>query len=272
MSELGRMKEGRAKDMNSYQSPRKAETGSGSDRLPQELREFTSASKDGPPKNGPEIKSSDDEAGSHEALASGSHGKRHNLCQMSSDAEPNIEGVLVDDHTLITNNEMQNLLEQKGYGETRHDKFFLKPFESLYFLFYKKLQLTKGKKILEFDELLQICTNFDENALTKFLIYRDLRTRGYTVKDGFGFGSDFRVYERGQFGQKGAKYLVFGLAEGKQEKVGTIQKNIEEITKMGKEPILAVIERRGEIIYYKISLVRFVENTKNIDSSGVVFS
>lgn len=191
---------------------------------------------------------------------------------MSADAEPDIEGVLVDDHTLVTNKETQNALEQKGYGETRQAKFFLKPFESLYFLFYKKLHLAKGKKNLTFDELVQICTKFDENALTKFLIYRDLRVRGYAVKDGFGFGSDFRVYERGQFGEKGAKYLVFGLSEGRQEKIGTLQKNIEEITKMGKEPILAVIERRGEIIYYKISLVRFVENTKNIDSSGFVFS
>ncbi|HXG14488.1 MAG TPA: tRNA-intron lyase [Candidatus Nitrosotenuis sp.] len=191
---------------------------------------------------------------------------------MSSDAEPDIEGTLVDDHTLITNKEMQNALELKGYGETTQGRFLLKPFESLYFLFYKKLHLTKGKKIIGFDELLQICSKFDENALTKFLIYRDLRVRGYTVKDGFGFGSDFRVYERGQFGEKGAKYLVFGLAEGKQEKIGSLQKNIEEITKMGKEPILAVIERRGEVIYYKISLVRFVENTKNIDASGFVLS
>ncbi len=191
---------------------------------------------------------------------------------MSSDTEPNIEGVLVDDHTVITNKEMQNDLEQKGYGEIKQNKFLLKPFESMYFLFYNKLQLTKGKKRIGFDQMLQICTEFDENALTKFLIYRDLRVRGYAVKDGFGFGSDFRVYERGQFGEKGAKYLVFGLAEGKREKIGQLQKNIEEITKMGKEPILAVIERRGEIIYYKISLVRFVENTKNLDASGVVFS
>ena len=29
------------------------------------------------------------------------------------------------------------------------------------------------------------------------MIFRDLKTRGYVVKDGFGFGSDFRVYERG---------------------------------------------------------------------------
>ena len=64
----------------------------------------------------------------------------------------------------------------------------------------------------------------------------------------FGFGSDFRVYERGQFGEKGAKFLIFGLNEGQQEKMGNLQKKIEEITQMGKEPIIAVIERRGEVV------------------------
>ena len=29
---------------------------------------------------------------------------------------------------------------------------------------------------------------------------------------------------------------------------------------MGKEPIIAVIERRGEVIYYKISKIEFLEN------------
>lgn len=186
--------------------------------------------------------------------------------------EPTIEGTLVDDHTLVANREIQNQLESRGYGETRQDKFYLKPFESLYFLFYNKLILTKSRKRVTFDQMMQICNDYDPDALTKFLIYRDLRVRGYAVKDGFGFGSDFRVYERGQFGEKGAKYLVFGLSEGRREKVGQLQKNIEEITKMGKEPILAVIERRGEVIYYKISQINFLENTKNLDSSGFVFS
>ena len=43
MSEIGKMEEDRAKNMNLCQSPRKAETGLGSDILLQELREFTLA-------------------------------------------------------------------------------------------------------------------------------------------------------------------------------------------------------------------------------------
>ena len=43
MSDLGKMEEGRAKDMNLYWPPRKAETGLDSDRLPWEPRELTLA-------------------------------------------------------------------------------------------------------------------------------------------------------------------------------------------------------------------------------------
>ena len=44
-----------------------------------------------------------------------------------------------------------------------------------------------------------------------------------------------------------------------------LQKKIEEITKMGKEPIIAVIERRGEIIYYKISRINFNQNIPKME-------
>jgi len=34
---------------------------------------------------------------------------------------------------------------------------------------------------------------------------------------------------------------------------------------MGKEPIIAVIERRGEVIYYKISKISFNQNVLKTD-------
>jgi len=156
-------------------------------------------------------------------------------------------------------------------GKYLNLNFFLKSFESLYLLFCEKLELKKGKRIIDFNSLMQICIKFDQEILTKFLIYRDLRTRGYVVKDGFGFGSDFRVYDRGHFGEKGAKYLIFGLNEGKQEKIGKLQKKVQEITEMGKEPIIAIIERRGEVIYYKISKINFLKNKQRTPFEKIEF-
>jgi len=190
---------------------------------------------------------------------------------MSSDLEFKVQGNLVKNQTIIKNQKMQNELEQKGYGEIDNDGYFLNMIETLFLLYSKKLKLTKGKRVIDFDDLMQICIKSGVDILTKFLVFRDLRTRGYVIKDGFGFGSDFRVYERGHFGIKPAQYLVFALNEGKQEKIGQIQKNIYEITQMGKEPIIAVIERRGEVIYYKISKMNFLQNKSDLEMKDFKF-
>jgi tRNA-intron endonuclease len=73
------------------------------------------------------------------------------------------------------------------------------------------------------------------------------------VKNGFGFGIDFRVYERGEYLKKPSKYLVYALNEGINLKIEELYDLIDQTTKMGKNSVLAVIERRGEVIYYKAS-------------------
>lgn len=100
----------------------------------------------------------------------------------------------------------------------------------------------------------------DKDILTKFLIFRDLRSRGYVAKEGFGFGVDFRLYERGEFDKKAARYVVFGINEGIQVKATDFSEALDQIIKMGKNAVVSVIERRGEITYYKVSKVRFANN------------
>ena len=178
-----------------------------------------------------------------------------------------VRGDLILDQACISEHKMIHDLEQKGFGEIDQGKLFLKSFETLYLLYTQKLFLKKNKKQIDFDTFMNICQKTNPEILTKFLIFRDLKTRGYVVKDGFGFGSDFRVYERGHFGEKGAKFLIFGLNEGQQEKMGALQKKIDEITQMGKEPIIEVIERRGEVIYYKINKMNFLENKSRLEDS-----
>ncbi len=178
-----------------------------------------------------------------------------------------VNGDLISDQTCISDKSMIHELDLKGFGEIEKEKLFLKSFETLFLLYTKRLVLNKNKRRIDFDTFMEICQKTDSEILTKFLIYRDLRTKGYVVKDGFGFGSDFRVYDLGNFGEKGAKFLVFGLNEGQQEKIGNLQKKIAEITQMGKEPIIAVIERRGEVIYYKINKMNFYENKYRFDES-----
>ena len=191
---------------------------------------------------------------------------------MSFDFETKISAKLINEKTVVISPKMQNILTERGFGELEKDTLILDSFETLYLLYNKKLELKKVNKTIIFDELIQKYIQKDDDTLIRFLLYRDLRTKGYVVKDGFGFGSDFRVYERGAFGLKDAKYVIFAFNEGTQQKIGKLYKNIEEITKMGKEPIIAVIERRGEIIYYKINKMNFLENKPEFEMKDFDFN
>ena len=191
---------------------------------------------------------------------------------MSFDFETKISAKLINEKITVINPKMQNILRERGFGESEKDTLILNSFETLYLLYNDKLELKKINKNIVFDELIQKYIQKNDDILTRFLLYRDLRTKGYVVKDGFGFGSDFRVYERGNYGLKDAKFLIFVFNEGTQQKIGKLHKNIEEITKMGKEPIIAVIERRGEIIYYKINKMNFLENKSELDMKDFNFN
>jgi tRNA-intron endonuclease, archaea type len=148
-------------------------------------------------------------------------------------------------------------LRNRGFGEKEDDDYVLKSYEALYLSYTKRLIVKGNDNIVGFDDLVRILIRRDKNILTRFMVYRDLRSRGYIPKEGFGFGIDFRVYERGEFEKKPAKYVVFGISEGTKIKADKLAKTINQIARMGKDAVIAVIERRGEVIYYKISKASF---------------
>jgi len=149
-------------------------------------------------------------------------------------------------------------LEGSGYGAREGQDLILRDYEALYLVYCKKMRLENGQgKEVGFEKLAELAQKKAGDSWTKFVIYRDLRSRGYIVREGFGFGTDLRVYERGDYPKKPAKYVVFALDEGIEKGMADLQKSVREMAKMGKEAIIAVIERRGEVIYYKVGRARF---------------
>jgi len=166
--------------------------------------------------------------------------------------------VLVDGTVVVVDRERFGELEESGYGSRQDKRLPLRDYEALYLLYAGKLDLKdESRKVVTFERLAELTQKRARDAWTKFMIYRDLRSRGYVVREGFGFGTDLRVYERGDYPKKPAKYVVFALDEGIEKGMGELQKSVKEMARMGKEAIIAVIERRGEVIYYKVSKARF---------------
>jgi tRNA-intron endonuclease len=172
--------------------------------------------------------------------------------------EETVDALLKGDTVYVERSENFGELEQGGYGERDGKKMSLRDYEALYLVHTKKLRLKdeRGREV-GFESFAEATQGRSKDAWTKFIIYRDLRSRGYVVKEGFGFGTDLRVYERGDFPDKAAKFVVFALDEGTERKVEDLDESVRQIIKMGKEAIVAVIERRGEVIYYRVGRANF---------------
>ena len=174
-----------------------------------------------------------------------------------------IEATMPAGETKIMVNETrcQDQLRSKGFGENQDSEFILSYCEALFLSFTNRLVIKNNEDdTIGFEQLIKKMLKHDPGILTRFLVYRDLRSRGYVVKDGFGFGIDFRVYERGEYQKKPSKYLVYALNEGINMKIEELYDLIDQTARMGKNSVLAVIERRGEVIYYKASKFLLKDN------------
>ena len=164
---------------------------------------------------------------------------------------------------VVSEPKQQDQLRNKGFGEVFNKEYLLNSLESLYLLQNNKIKIYKNNTEYDFSTFLKTMIKKDKKILTKYLIFRDLRSKGYVVKEGFGFGSDFRIYERGEYNKKTSKYVSVGLNEGTNIKASDFAEVIEQVENMGKSVVIAVVERRGEVIYYKTSKMTFFDNKKS---------
>jgi len=173
--------------------------------------------------------------------------------------KPIIYGVLSKDGVIVSSPENIEGLVSRAYGTPQDGNLILSFYEALYLSDKGILRIRdeKSNKELSFEELLEKARSFNENAWFKYLIYRDLRSRGYFVREGFGFGVDFRVYERGEYGKSPAAYLVLGVREGQPIVAEELARILTRVQSLKKKLILSVVSRRGEIVYYSVSRLSF---------------
>jgi len=172
-----------------------------------------------------------------------------------------VRGLLSRKGVTVSAAENSDSITSRGYGTLEDKELTLNFYEALFLQSKGVLEVFKGKekKALEFQKLLHVFKLADENVWMKYLVYRDLRSRGYVVREGFGLGIDFRVYERGEYGKATASYLVLGVQEGKPVPVKELALTLGHVEGLKKMLVLAVVNRRGEIVYYTLSRLTMKE-------------
>jgi tRNA-intron endonuclease len=167
-------------------------------------------------------------------------------------------GVLTKKGVEIADKSSIDSLSQRGYGTTENEVFTLSFYETLYLQDKDLLEVKDDEgKEADFQRLLRCYEAVEENAWVNYLVYRDLRSRGYVVREGFGAGIDFRIYERGAFGKDTAQYLVMSVQEGKPLPTQSLVNAVQQCQSQKKELILAVMNRRGEAVHYSVAPLTF---------------
>ncbi|HOL41122.1 MAG TPA: tRNA-intron lyase, partial [Methanospirillum sp.] len=139
------------------------------------------------------------------------------------------------------------LYEQSGFGRPQKDGLRLSPVEALYLVYRGRIEIPG----YDFDTLL---VRFSEDAhmFRSFLVYRDIRERGYVVQTG---PHDFRVFKRGEKPGKGeSQYMVRVLSERDLIDFSVVQEEVRTTLNMRKQHILAVVDDEFEITYYEVKL------------------
>lgn len=140
-------------------------------------------------------------------------------------------------------------LRDRGFGDLKADKLHFAPYESFYLLEKQKIKVfdKRSGRELELRDLVRKFSVGKPEIWIKYLVYRDLRDRGYIVRESKQ-AFDFDIYGKGPL-----RRLISIIYEGGEASLRKLGKLLRYSEKEKKEVILAVVDRRTDIVYYTLS-------------------
>lgn len=173
-------------------------------------------------------------------------------------AEASFKGSFIGP-TVVTddNPKSRELYDKSRIGELLSGKFKYSLVEALFLLESGRLEILTGKKPLSADAFINKAQKIETNFWIRYLVYKDLRSRGYIVKTALKFGADFRVYDKGiKPGEDHAKWIVFPVHETTTLTWHdfSAKNRVSHSTK--KNLLIAIIDDEESPTYYEVAWIR----------------
>lgn len=125
--------------------------------------------------------------------------------------------------------------------------------EAIYLVESDRLVILRGQDQLGLAELIKLAASHYEGFEILYIVYRDLRQRGYIVKSDAG-DFDFRVFPRGGTPNTAqTKYWVLAISERATFNIQEMFEETERSERTRKELLLAVVDEEGDLTYYRAS-------------------
>jgi len=151
-----------------------------------------------------------------------------------------------------------SLNQKSSFGKLEEDVLELSIIEAFYLMEKGRLDIyedNESDEKLEPDYIRNIIKK--NSGYGKYIVYKDLKDRGYIIKTGFKYGSEFRLYERGKSpGEGHSDYLVKIIHENYDINALNFASYVRVSHGVKKHLLLAVVDDEEDITYYRIEWTR----------------
>ncbi len=164
-------------------------------------------------------------------------------------------GELIADTVIVQDQAEASQIYNKGfYGYPQSGGGLeLDLLESIYLVETDRLVVQRQGSNVPLETLIHTASDHIEGFEILYIVYRDLRQRGYVVKSDAG-EFDFRVFPRGGTPSNApTKYYVLAISERAACVMRDLFEEAERSEKTRKELLLAVVDEEGDLTYYRAS-------------------
>lgn len=168
-----------------------------------------------------------------------------------------IKAYLVGGIISSNDSEALSLYKKSCFGSPTEEKIQYSPVETLFLVEKEKMNVFfRGKRISK-EELIKKFQKIDKKIQIKYIVFRDLRERGYIVKTALKFGAEFRVYDKGaRPGKKHARWIAFIDHESSKMTWHEFSAKSRVAHSTKKNLLLAIVDEEGDITYYEVRWIR----------------
>ena len=147
------------------------------------------------------------------------------------------------------------LHEKSKFGKIESDFLHLSLIEACYLQEKGRLDIYEDDVKCSVGYLIDLLKG--QELYGKYVVYRDLKDRGYVIKTGFKYGTEFRLYNRGGGpGQAHSDYLVKIIFENYDINALDFASYVRVSHGVNKKLLLAIVDEDFDITYYNIEWTR----------------
>lgn len=165
-------------------------------------------------------------------------------------------GELIDDTVVIHEQKEGSQLYNKGnYGYPRSGGGLdLDLVEATYLVECRRLEVTYQGEKMSFEDLFRYSASMYKGFDIKYMVYRDLRQRGFVIKLESG-DYDLSVFPRGKtMSNSRPEYYVRAVSESNSIEIAEFMRQVSDAKERKKRLLYGVVDEEGDLTYYVMSL------------------